>query len=258
MTRHSATKRRADQLLVEQGLAESRERAKRLLMAGQVRVQSEGGGELVDKPGKLLAADVQLELLQPERFVSRGGHKLLTAMEVFGLDVRGAVALDAGASTGGFSDCLLQHGAARVYAVDVGKPQLHEKLRADPRVVSIEGVNLRYAPSELLPEPVNVLVADLSFISLRSVLPALTRFLASGAVAVVLVKPQFELGAGATVKGVVRDPALQQEAVELVSEHARGLGFAVVGTAPSQIKGPKGNQEYLLCLRWQGKGKSTE
>ncbi len=251
MTRQSATKRRADQLLVEQGLAESRERAKRLLMAGQVRLVSEKHSEVVDKPGKLLPADARLELLQPERFVSRGGHKLLTAMEVFGLDVSGAVALDAGASTGGFSDCLLQHGAARVYAVDVGKAQLHEKLRADARVVSIEGVNLRHAPPDLLPEPVDVAVADLSFISLRSVLPALSAFLAPGAVAVVLVKPQFELGPGKTVKGVVRDPALQQEAVDLVSGHAQTLGFAVQGVAASKIKGPKGNQEYLLCLRWR-------
>jgi len=251
MTRETAGKRRADQLMVEQGLAESRERAKRLLMAGQVRCSIDGRSELVDKPGRLLPATATLELLQPERFVSRGGHKLLTAMETFGLDVSGRTALDAGASTGGFTDCLLQHGAKKVYAVDVGKAQLHEKLRADPRVVSMEGVNLRSAPAELLPEPVEVLVADLSFISLRTVLPALSGFLAPGALAVVLVKPQFELGAGQTVKGVVRDPELQRQAVELVREHAESLGFAVQGVAPSRLKGPKGNQEYLMYLRWE-------
>lgn len=252
MTRQTASKRRADQLLVEQGLAESRERARRLLMAGQVRYNLHGRSELVDKPGRLLPVEAVLELLQPERFVSRGGHKLLTAIEHFGLDVAGLVALDAGASTGGFSDCLLQHGVARVYAVDVGKAQLHEKLRADPRVVSIEGVNLRNAPPELLPEKVQLLVADLSFISLRTVLPAISGFLAPGALAVLLVKPQFELGAGQTVKGVVRDPERQGQAVELVSEHAQGLGFALIGAAPSRIKGPKGNQEYLLCMRFEG------
>lgn len=252
MTRQTSKRRRADQQLVEQGLAESREQAKRLLMAGQVRCQLNGQSELVDKPGRLLPSGAVLELLQPERFVSRGGYKLLTALETFELDVKEAIALDAGASTGGFTDCLLQHGAARVYAVDVGKAQLHESLLANPRVVSMEGVNLRQAPPDLLPEPAGFLVADLSFISLRAVLPALSALLTPGAQAVLLVKPQFELGPGKAVKGVVRNPALQQEAVALVSEHARELGFAVQGSTPSRIKGPKGNQEYLLCLTWQG------
>lgn len=253
MAQQKTQKKRADQLLVEQGLADSRERAKRLLMAGQVRVLPQGAtqAELVDKPGKLLPEDAVLQVAQAERFVSRGGHKLLSAIEAFGLDFQGKVALDAGASTGGFTDCLLQHGATRVYAVDVGKAQLHEKLRGDPRVVSLEGVNLRHATQELLPEAVDVLVADLSFISLRTVLPALCTLLAPGALAVVLVKPQFELGPGQTVKGVVRDPALQQQAVDLVRAHAQELGFEVLGVAPSRIKGPKGNQEYLLSLRWK-------
>lgn len=251
MAERKPGKQRADQLLVDQGLAESRERAKRLLMAGQVFVIVNGNRERVDKPGKTLPADARLELTQTERFVSRGGYKLLSALEAFSLDVKGAVALDAGASTGGFTDCLLQHGAARVYAVDVGKAQLHEKLRADSRVTSIEGVNLRHAGPELLPEPVTFLVADLSFISLRTVLPALSTLLAPGAQAVVLVKPQFELGPGKTVKGVVRDPLLQQEAVELVRAFAEELGFTVGEATPSRIKGPKGNQEYLLLMRWK-------
>ncbi len=242
---------RADQLMLTQGLAESRERAKRLLMAGQVQILTSGGRELVDKPGKLLPADVVLELEEGERFVSRGGHKLLTAIETFSLDFSGAVALDAGASTGGFTDCLLQHGALKVYAVDVGRAQLHEKLRKDSRVVSIEGVNLRHADPDLLPEKVSALTADMSFISLRTVLPALVSLLQPGALAVLLVKPQFELGVGRTVKGVVRDPELQDQAVELVRESALALGFACIGTVPSRIKGPKGNQEYLLCLKYQ-------
>ncbi len=236
--------------MVELGLVESRERAKRLLMAGQVFLNTPGGKVRVDKPGKMLPADAALELKAEERFVSRGGYKLLTAMETFDFSVQGAVALDAGASTGGFTDCLLQHGAERVYAVDVGKAQLHEKLRADPRVKSLEGVNLRHAAPDLLPEKVSVLTADLSFISLRAVLPALVAFLEPGAIAVLLVKPQFELGPGKTVKGVVRDEALRLQAVELVREHAGELGFTVVGVVPSMIKGPKGNQEYLLCLRY--------
>lgn len=243
-------KERADQLMVEQGLAESRERAKRLLMAGQVFLHKEGRREPVDKPGRLLPRDSVLELAQAERFVSRGGYKLLTALESLGIDVQDKVALDAGASTGGFTDCLLQHGAKRVYAVDVGKAQLHEKLRADPRVISLEGVNLRHATPGLLPEPVDFLVADLSFISLRTVLPALCGLLAPVAEAVLLVKPQFELGPGQAVKGVVRDPELQQEAVRLVREAAQALGFRDSGVAPSAIKGPKGNQEYLLHLLW--------
>ncbi len=249
-----AGKQRADQLLLAQGLAESRERAKRLLMAGQVHLLTPGGRELVDKPGRLLPAGAILELAAPERFVSRGGHKLLTAIETFSLDFSGLIALDAGASTGGFTDCLLQHGAAKVYAVDVGKAQLHEKLRADPRVVSIEGVNLRHAGPELLPEKVGALTADLSFISLRTVLPCLTALLEPEALAVLLVKPQFELGAGQTVKGVVRDPAKQKQALDLVCGSALALGFALIGTTPSRIKGPKGNQEHLLCLRFHPMG----
>lgn len=238
--------------MVEQGLAESRERAKRLLMAGQVFWVTEKQRQMVDKPGRQLPADAVLELAQAERYVSRGAYKLLSAMEAFGIDVTDVVALDAGASTGGFTDYLLQHGARKVYAVDVGKAQLHERLRGDSRVVSMEGVNLRLAPPDLLPERVDFLCADLSFISLRTVLPPLTRFLRPGARVVVLVKPQFELGPGRTVKGVVRDAEAQQEAIALVREEATALGYEELGLTPSKIKGPKGNQEYLLYLRYIG------
>lgn len=240
---------RADQLLVEQGLAESRERAKRLVMAGQVFLEQAGRRERLDKPGRMLPATAILSLAEPERFVSRGAYKLLSAMESFQLDVAGLIALDVGASTGGFTDCLLQHGAAKVYAVDVGKSQLHEKLRADPRVVSLEGVNFRLAEPGLIPEPVDLAVIDVSFISLTKVLPAVKQFLKSAGRIVALVKPQFELGPGQTDKGVVRDEGLRQLAVQMVEGAAREIGLEPLGVVPAGVKGPKGNQEYLLFLQ---------
>lgn len=242
-------KLRADLLLVEQGLAESRERAERLVMAGQVFLEKDGRREKLDKPGRMLPVSSMLSLNQPERFVSRGAYKLLSAIEHFALDVSGRVALDVGASTGGFTDCLLQHGAAKVYAVDVGKCQLHEKMRADPRVVSLEGVNFRLATPELLPEPVDIVVIDVSFISLTKILPAVKQFLKPGGVVVAMVKPQFEVASHQTDKGVVRDEALRQWAVERVRETALALGFVPGGVVPAGVKGPKGNQEYMLLLR---------
>lgn len=234
--------------MVEQGLAESRERAKRLVMAGQVYLEANGRRELLDKPGRMLQAGAALSLAEPERFVSRGAYKLLSALEAFGLDVSGAVALDVGASTGGFTDCLLQHGAAKVYAVDVGKSQLHERLRSDPRVVAMEGVNFRLAPPDLLPERVDICVADVSFISLTKVLPVMKGFVKPGGRIVALVKPQFELGPGMTDKGVVRDEGLRMQAVRMVEEAARALQMEPAGLVPAGVKGPKGNQEYLLLL----------
>ena len=243
-------KSRADQLVHEQGLADTRERAKRLIMAGQVRVTVEGKETLVDKPGRLFGPEAVFAVDQGERYVSRGGGKLETAIEAFGLDLAGLTALDAGASTGGFTDCLLQHGVVRVYAVDVGTAQLHEKLRADPRVVSMEQVNLRHASADLLPEAVDVVVADVSFISLTKVLPACLRFLKPGGRVVALVKPQFELSPDKVGKGgVVREAAFQQEAVDKVLDFARDeLSLTSVGVVPSKVKGPKGNQEYLAVF----------
>lgn len=241
---------RADRLVFEQGLAESQDAAMRLVMAGQVRVERGGKRVAVDKPGLLFPADAVFSLVQGDPYVSRGGGKLATALDAFGLDVAGLVALDAGASTGGFTDCLLQRGAARVYAVDVGTAQLHEKLRADPRVVSMENCNLRHAPADLLPEPVDMVVADVSFISLTKVLPACLQFLRSGGRVVALVKPQFELppdkvGHG----GVVREEAWRQEAVDRVTLFAQEeLDLVLVGVVPSKVKGPKGNQEYLAVF----------
>ena len=244
---------RADQLLADLGLAESRERAKRLIMAGQVFEEKNGTRVPVDKPGQLLAAHCQLYIKESERFVSRGAYKLLTALTHFSLDVSGFVVLDAGASTGGFTDCLLQHGAARVYAVDVGYGQLHPRLRGDSRVVCLERVNLRLAPPELIPEPVDLVVADVSFISLKMILPPCLQWLKPGGHIVALIKPQFELGPAGTDRGVVRDEADRQRAVDDVLAFARDtLGLEALGVVPAQIKGPKGNQEYLAYFRQSG------
>jgi 23S rRNA (cytidine1920-2'-O)/16S rRNA (cytidine1409-2'-O)-methyltransferase len=242
-------KMRADQLLAEQGLAESREKARRLIMAGRVLMTRDGREEPVDKPGRQLSEGTPLIVREGERFVGRGAYKLLTALEHFHIDVTGKTVLDVGASTGGFTDCLLQHGAARVYSTDVGRGLLDAKLRSDPRVVVLEGVNLRHAGPDLLPEPVDMVVADVSFISLTLILPPCMQWLKTPGEAVVLVKPQFEVGPGRTHKGVVRDPAVQLEAVDGVARFVeRELGLFVAGSVPAAIKGPKGNQEYLLRL----------
>ena len=248
-------KERADELVFAQGLAESREMAKRLIMAGKVAIEAMPGhvSPKVDKPGHKYPPDTRFILTGIERFVSRGAYKLLTAIEHFKLDVSNFVCLDAGASTGGFTDCLLQHGARKVYAVDVGHDQLHERLRKDPRVVSMEGVNLRTAPLELIPESVDMIVADVSFISLTLVLPSCVRWLRPGGLVAALVKPQFEVGAHQTDKGVVHDPLLQQQAVDKVLLFCRErLGLEAMGVVPSAVKGPKGNQEYIVCLKGTG------
>ena len=263
-------KARADELVCQQGLADSREQARRLIMAGKVAVlpplneDSRGtqtnharcAPEPVLKPGHAYRVGTLFTLTGQERFVSRGAYKLLTALEHFRLDVRGLVCLDAGASTGGFTDCLLQHGAARVYAVDVGRAQLHERLRADERVISREGVNLRTAPADLLPEPVDMVTADVSFISLTLVLPACLRGLKPGGLAVGLIKPQFEVGPHQTRKGVVRDEALRRQAVDAVLRACEPCGLTSLGVTPAAIKGPKGNQEFLACWRYGDGGAS--
>ncbi|MBO4317588.1 MAG: TlyA family RNA methyltransferase [Mailhella sp.] len=250
-------KERADQLVFEQGLAPSREQAKRLIMAGKVAVLPasplpEGVQPgLVDKPGHPYRSDTVFTLTGIERFVSRGAYKLLTAIRVFAPVVEGTVCLDAGASTGGFTDCLLQHGAAKVYAVDVGHCQLHEKLRADSRVVSLEGINLRYAGKDLIPENVDMVVSDVSFISLTMIIPPCLQWLKPGGTLIALIKPQFELGPARTEKGVVRDPAARQEAVDKILAFCAGIGLRNEGVVPADIKGPKGNQEYLACWRYE-------
>ncbi len=240
---------RIDHLLVERGLAESRTKAQALVMAGAVVV----GEARVDKPGALVdpAAPVRIkEDAAPQRYVSRGALKLERALEAFPIDPRGEICADLGASTGGFTDLLLQRGAARVYAVDVGYGQLHPKLRGDPRVVVRERENARLLGPDALGEQVDLVTGDLSFISLRLVLPAVKAILRPGGAAVLLVKPQFEVGKGEVGKGgVVRDDAKRRAALDAVADAARALGFEVIGTAESPIEGPAGNREWLLALR---------
>lgn len=235
-------KQRADLLLVERGLADTRSQAQRLLMAGQVRAN----GQLIDKPAALLPLNTRLELVARLRFVSRGGEKLEAALQAFGLQVGGWVAADVGASTGGFTDCLLQRGAAKVYAIDVGKGQLHWQLRQDPRVVVMEETNARAVAQ--LPEPVDLVVLDASFISLKTLLPVVQGWLKPGGHLVALVKPQFEAGKkeAARGKGVIRDAAVHRRVLEEVLAFTAARGLAVAGLLRSPVLGPKGNVEFLL------------
>jgi 23S rRNA (cytidine1920-2'-O)/16S rRNA (cytidine1409-2'-O)-methyltransferase len=247
----SATKKlRLDELLVARGLAPTRAQAKALIMSGRVL---HGTGRL-DKPGKEFAEDFELTVERPPRFVSRGGDKLTAAVEKFALDLRGAHVLDVGASTGGFTDCVLQAGAADVVCVDVGRAQLHSKLRGDPRVTNIEQVNARHLTASALPRAeFDAIVMDLSFISLTSVLPAVWPLLRSSGVLVALVKPQFEAGKAAADKGrgVIRDPAVQDAALARVRDFALNslAGARLIGTIDSPITGADGNREFLLGLR---------
>lgn len=245
---------RADQLAFTRGLADSREKAKSLIMAGRIAIatpQDPGAPPLkVTKPGQQIAIDTNLQLLPGQEYVSRGAYKLITILDGFGINVEGLACLDAGASTGGFTDCLLRRGAEKVYAVDVGTNQLHEKLKADPRVTSMEGVNLRYAPESLLPEKVDLLVGDLSFISLTLVLPNCMRWLKSPGLAAILIKPQFELSPKEARKGVVRDENLRRKAVDKIINFCRkDLGLELKGVLPAKIRGPKGNQEYMALFK---------
>ena len=241
----SAERTRLDELVVARGLAATRAEAARLILAGRVRL----AGGVVDKAGRLVRKDAPLELVRAAPFVGRGGEKLAAALAAFGLEVRDRVCLDVGASTGGFTDCLLQAGACRVHAIDVGHGQLHPRLRADRRVVVREGVNARYLTPEELGEPVSLVTVDVSFISLTKVLAALARCLAPEATIVALVKPQFELGRSLVGKGgVVRDPGLHAAAVQTVADAARALGLSPVGVVASPLRGPKGNREFFLHL----------
>lgn len=242
-------KQRADQLLASGGYTDSREKAKRLIMAGKVHYMDKGQKTPVSKPGQQFAPDTEFTVPDDNRFVSRGAYKILTAIEKFSIDFTDKVALDAGASTGGFTDCMLQHGAVRVYAADVGYGQLHEKLRQDERVINLERTNVRHAEADLIPEPIDVVVADVSFISLTKILPACMQFLKDSGELVVLIKPQFELGPGQTDKGVVRDEGLRQQAVDIVTDFCREeLGLIIKGVVPSKILGPKGNQEFMAYM----------
>jgi 23S rRNA (cytidine1920-2'-O)/16S rRNA (cytidine1409-2'-O)-methyltransferase len=240
-------KQRLDQLLVERGLAQSRSRAQALILAGRVF----SGERRLDKPGQAVADDIALCVrLAGPAYVSRGGIKLAHGLDRFGIDPAGHVALDVGASTGGFTDVLLQRGAARVYAVDVGRAQLDWRLRNDPRVVVLEKTNVRHLTRKHVPEAVDLVVCDVSFISLELALPAALALAAPGAFLVALIKPQFEVGKGQVGKGgVVRDPALHDAVCGKIARWLSDQGWQVLGVAESPITGPKGNREFLIAGR---------
>ena len=238
-------RQRLDLLGVERGLVESREKARALILAGQVLVN----GQKADKAGANVDIEANIEMLAQPRYVGRGGLKLEAALDHFGIVVAGKVCLDVGSSTGGFTDCLLQRGAARVYAIDVGTGQLDWKLRNDPRVIVHEQVNARYVSRDQVPEPIDLAVCDVSFISITMILPALAALLASHAEMVILVKPQFELERQQVGKGgIIRDPALHLEACNRVEQAIQVLGFHAQ-IIPSPVLGAEGNQEFLLHAR---------
>src|SRR5512139_76001 len=235
---------RLDLLLVQRNLVESRERAQRLIMAGEVLVND----RVADKPGMPIAADAAIRIKAPLPYVSRGGLKLAAALDRFPIPIEHAVCADIGASTGGFTDCLLQRGAAKVYAIDVGYGQLDWKLRSDPRVVVMDRTNARYV--EALPEPIGLAVVDASFISLRLILPAVLKWLQADAHIIALIKPQFEAGRDRVGKGgVVRDPQVHADVLRSIVRSAQELGCSPIDLIRSPIEGPAGNVEFLVWLR---------
>ncbi len=252
----SVKKQRLDQILVARGLVESRARAQALIMAGLVFT----GEQRLDKPGQMVSEDRELTLRgQDHPWVSRGGLKLAHGMEQFGIDPKGFVAIDVGASTGGFTDVLLTHGALRVYAVDVGHGQLAWKLRTDPRVIVLERTNARHLTAEQVPEPADIVVCDASFIGLETVLPAALALTKAQAWVVALIKPQFEVGKDRVGKGgVVRDPELHQEVCDRIAAWLGGMqGWNVLGITASPILGPEGNREFLVVGRKGGEAPAS-
>ena len=239
-------KERLDKFLVERGVVQSRDRARALIMAGKVSVE----GNRIDKPGIQINADAQLQIQEGgSSYVSRGGEKMEGALKVFGIDPKGMVVMDVGASTGGFTDCVLQKGAKKVYAVDVGYGQLAWRLQKDPRVVNLERRNIRYLQREEVPEEIDMILIDTSFISIEKFLPLLLGFLRKGGTILSLIKPQFEVGKGEVGKGgVVRDKALHEKVIERISNFSRRLGLKVLGVTESPLLGPKGNKEFFIYL----------
>ena len=237
-----------DKLLVDRGLVPTRERAQSLVLAAKVLVN----GRTLTKAGQKVPADSEVRIIEDAiPYVSRGGLKLEHAIRAFSFEVSGLTAMDVGASTGGFTDCLLSFGARRVYAVDVGYGQLALKLRNDPRVIVLERQNIRYLPAELVPDPVQIATIDTSFISLKLVIPAVLQFLEAEAVLIALIKPQFEAGRELVSKGrgVIRDARTHEQVCDAVAEFTAGLGFEVLGITPSPILGPKGNREFLMAAK---------
>ncbi|TAJ99804.1 MAG: TlyA family RNA methyltransferase [Candidatus Manganitrophaceae bacterium] len=249
------SKERLDLLLQARGLAESRERARSLILSGSVLVD----GKKVEKAGAQVPQDAEIVLLGPASpYVGRGGTKLEAALDAFRPDLSGKVAIDVGASTGGFTDCLLQRGTARVYAVDVGYGQLAWRLRQDPRVIVLERSNIRTLPAEAIPEPVDLATIDVSFISLEKVIPAVLPFLRPLGEIIALVKPQFEVGKGEVGRGgIVRSPEKHQSVLNRIFSQAPTWGLEIGGSIPSPILGQKGNAEFLVYFRRTGAGEQT-
>ncbi|OGP14280.1 MAG: hypothetical protein A2054_02270 [Deltaproteobacteria bacterium GWA2_55_10] len=238
-------KERIDSLLVERGLVASRQKAQALIMAGKVLV----AGNMVDKPGKEVDPGADIALKEELPFVGRGGLKLSGFLDQIGLDVAGMIAMDVGASTGGFTDCLLQRGAKKVYAIDVGKGLIDSKLRQDERVVLLEEKNIRYLDPDEVGGKVGLIVIDVSFISLEKVLPKVREFLDENGIVLALIKPQFEVGKGQVGKGgIVKDPALHLEVVDRIKAFSEASGYKVMSTGDSQITGAKGNKEFWIYL----------
>ena len=243
----SPNKQRLDRVIVEQKLAHSRQRARSLIMAGKVRVNS----HLVDKPGTLVSTEDIIVLMGEDiPYVSRGGLKLESALQAMEVDIAGFTCLDVGASTGGFTDCLLQHGASLIFAVDVGYGQLAWQLRQDPRVVVIERTNIRHMPAGTLSQLVDLVTIDVSFISLKKVVPEVLKFMKKGAGILSLIKPQFEVGRGNVGKGgLVRDPLLHADVIEDLSDYFDKLNLVRKFVIPSPLLGPKGNREFFIFLK---------
>jgi len=241
------SKERIDKLLAEREMVPSRERARALIMEGRVRVD----GQVVNKAGAQVSLGALIEIRRQDfPFVSRGGIKLEGALDTFGVNPQGMVVMDVGASTGGFTDCMLQRGASKVYAVDVGYEQLAWKLQKDPRVVNLERKNVRYLLKEEIKEEVDLIVIDTSFISIEKFLPHLLQFLRKGGMILSLIKPQFEVGKGEVGKGgVVKDPALHRKVIERITRLSQDLGLGVLGVTESPLLGPKGNKEFFIYLR---------
>lgn len=239
------SKKRIDILLLEKGLVESRNQAQRLVMAGKIRVD----GQLIHKASQMIQSDAEIDVIAGPRYVSRGGEKLAGALADLAVDVAGKVCADVGASTGGFTDCLLQHGASKVYAIDVGKGILHWRLRNDPRVILFERTNARYL--EELPELIDLVTADASFISLKLLLGPISNWLAPGGEIICLIKPQFEAGRDLVERGgVVKDTEVHRQVIRSIAEYVKTMGLHHIGLTRSVLKGPKGNVEFFLyCVK---------